>query len=213
MKCGLHNQNDERPMSILFISGSPTEQSRSARLLDAARERVGKHGFATDWIQVRDLPAQALLHADFKDPVLSEAIGRVEAAQAVVVSSPVYKAAYAGVLKAFLDLLPQTGLAGKLVLPLATAGSPAHTLALDYALRPVLAALGARDVVAGVFAVDTQVQWWPDTGLHLDPNIESRLDAAVASLIEGLRRAEREALHQRHLDAPKVPFGAVRVST
>ena len=38
-------------------------------------------------------------------------------ALAVVIATPVYKAAYSGILKAFLDLLPQDGLDGKLVLP------------------------------------------------------------------------------------------------
>jgi FMN reductase len=61
----------------------------------------------------------------------------------VVVATPVYKAAYSGLLKVFLDVLPQTALKGKLVLPLATGGSPHHMLALDYALRPVLQSLGA----------------------------------------------------------------------
>ena len=61
----------------------------------------------------------------------------------MVVSTPVYKAAYSGVLKVFLDLLPQFGLAGKVVLPLVTGGTASHVLAIDYALRPVLLALGA----------------------------------------------------------------------
>jgi FMN reductase len=49
----------------------------------------------------------------------------------------VYKAAYSGLLKTLLDLLPQCALAGKVVLPVVTCGSPAHVLAIDYALRPL----------------------------------------------------------------------------
>ena len=65
-------------------------------------------------------------------------LAQVANAQLIVVATPVYKAAYSGLLKVFLDLLPQTALAGKTVLPLATGGSPHHMLALDCALRPVL---------------------------------------------------------------------------
>src|SRR5918912_82296 len=54
-----------------------------------------------------------------------------------VVSSLPRKAAYTGLLKAFLDLLPQYALGGKTVLPLVTGGTPAHVLTVDYALRPV----------------------------------------------------------------------------
>ena len=86
-----------------------------------------------------------------------EAVASVHAADVVVVATPIYKAAYSGLLKTFLDLLPQDALRGKTVLPLATGGSAAHLLALDYALKPVLAALGARDILDGVFATDAQL--------------------------------------------------------
>ncbi len=62
----------------------------------------------------------------------------------MVIGTPVYKAAYSGLLKSLLDLLPQYALAGKTVLPLATGGSTAHVLAIDYALRPVLAPWALR---------------------------------------------------------------------
>jgi FMN reductase len=65
----------------------------------------------------------------------------------------VYKAAYTGLLKSFLDLLPQYALAGKTVLPLVTGGTPAHVLAIDYALCPVLASMGAH-VGQGYFLLD-----------------------------------------------------------
>ncbi|GAA5164552.1 NADPH-dependent FMN reductase [Viridibacterium curvum] len=200
-------------MSILFISGSPSAESRSARLLNVVRERVEQRGIATQYLSVRELPAEALLHANFNDPVLLDAVAQVAAANAIVLSSPVYKAAYSGVLKAFLDLLPQTGFANRVILPLATGGSPAHTLALDYSLRPVLAALGARDVIPGVFAIDSQLQWNAETAhLQIDPAIDERLDAAVRTLVEHLQRAEREALLQRDARAVPVPFSAVRYS-
>ncbi|WP_437719533.1 NAD(P)H-dependent oxidoreductase [Sorangium sp. So ce448] len=50
-------------------------------------------------------------------------------AAGVVIATPIYKASYTGALKAFLDLLPQFGLAGKAALPLATGGTLAHVLA------------------------------------------------------------------------------------
>jgi hypothetical protein len=70
----------------------------------------------------------------------------------------VYKASYSGLVKVFLDLLPQAGPAGKTVLPLVTGGSLAHMLAMDYALRPVLSALGARHVVPGAFLLDSAIE-------------------------------------------------------
>lgn len=71
-----------------------------------------------------------------------------------MVATLVYKAAYSGLLNVFLDLLPQTALKHKTVLPLATGGSLHHMLALDYALGPVLQSLSAQHILPGVYATD-----------------------------------------------------------
>ena len=122
--------------SVLLIAGSPSGQSRSAALLDSVAERLLlQKNLTVDRLNIRELPASALLLADWDHPSIVAAIAQVARARAVVVATPVYKAAYSGVLKVFLDLLPQTALKDKTVLPLATGGSPHHMLALDYALR------------------------------------------------------------------------------
>ncbi|WP_296498084.1 NADPH-dependent FMN reductase [Rhodoferax sp.] len=124
-------------MTVLLIAGSPSEKSRSAALLDGVQQRLHQRGAHVERLQIRDLSPQALILADFSHRTISHAIRRVADAEVVVVATPVYKAAYSGVLKVFLDLLPQNALQGKTVLPLATGGSPDHMRALDYALRPV----------------------------------------------------------------------------
>ena len=142
---------------ILTVSGSPLVPSRSARLLHHVSDVLAAEGHQIDHLAVRDLDADALLHAAFDDPSLIDAADRLAAADAVIIATPVYKAAYSGLLKAWLDLQPQFGLEGKTVLPLATGGSLAHALALDYALRPVLQSMGARHVVQGFLVVDSYI--------------------------------------------------------
>ena len=143
-------------------------------------------GHRTHQLQVRDLPATALVQADFGHAGLIAARALVSDADALIIATPVYKAAYSGVLKAFLDLLPQTALRNKTVLPLATGGSPHHMLALDYALRPVLSALGARHVLPSVYATDAQVLWTAEEGLALDADIARRISEGVETLAEYL---------------------------
>ncbi len=63
---------------------------------------------------------------------------------------------FSGALKTLLDLLPERALEGKIVLPLATGGTIAHMLAVDYALKPVLNALKAQEILHGVFADDSR---------------------------------------------------------
>ncbi|PZQ61483.1 MAG: FMN reductase (NADPH) [Variovorax paradoxus] len=194
-------------MSVLLLAGSPSSPSRSTALLDAVADRLGRRGVATDALAVRDLPAAALLAADTSHHSVQLAVDRIAKAQAIVVATPVYKAAYSGLLKVFLDLLPQTALRGKAVLPLATGGSPHHMLALDYALRPVLNALGARHILPGVYASDAQVTLTPEGAYQLQVDLFDRLAEAVDTLAaEGLKLGPRPAAFE------PVHFSQVRCS-
>jgi FMN reductase len=193
-------------MSVLLLAGSPSERSRSAALLDSVSQRLTARGATIERLHIRDLSPQALLLADTAHRTVSAAIDQVARATAVVVATPVYKAAYSGVLKVFLDLLPQTALKNKAVLPLATGGSPHHMLALDYALRPVLQSLSARHILPGVYATDSQVTLLPEGTHHIGAEISQRLDEAVATLFaEGLRQPHAAAFEP-------VPFSQVRCS-
>ena len=180
-------------MSVLLIAGSPTEHSRSATLLDGVEARlhaaVDDRRLRVERLRIRDLSPQALLLADWGHASVVRAIEQVANARALVIATPVYKAAYSGVLKVFLDLLTQTALKGKAVLPIATGGSPHHMLALDYALRPVLQSLGARHILPGVYASDAQIPKDETTGdYQIGGEIAQRLDDATHTLLqEGLR--------------------------
>lgn len=172
--------------SLLAISGSPSADSRTALLTGHVLQRLARAGYQAGHLRVRDLPATELLAGRTDGPALRPTLDAVAAADGLVVATPVYKAAYTGLLKAFFDLLPQTGLAGKTVLPLMTGGSVAHALAIDYALRPVLSALGARHIVAGTFVLDKAVEPGVGGTLHVHPEAESRLDRAVGEFTAAL---------------------------
>src|SRR5262245_13605865 len=118
-------------LDILTIAGSPAAPSRCATALDTARDLLARRGLSSAAINLRDLPAEALLWGRADDPQIQRAIALVAQARAVIIATPVYKASYSGVLKAFLDLLPAAALAEKGVLPIATAGSVAHLLVLE----------------------------------------------------------------------------------
>lgn len=90
-------------MTILLLAGSPSFPSRSTRLLQHIGEKLGALGHPSSRLHVTDLPAQALLHAEFNNTDIKRARLRVAEASAVVIATPVYKAAYSGILKAFLD--------------------------------------------------------------------------------------------------------------
>ncbi|MFE7130992.1 NADPH-dependent FMN reductase [Streptomyces sp. NPDC057638] len=143
--------------TVLSVSGSPSATSRTARLLRHLDQRLTAQGHEVIALDVRDLPAPALLGADPGHPAITGAAALFDRAQGIVIGTPIYKAAYSGLLKSLLDLLPQYALAGKTVLPLATGGTTAHVLAIDYALRPVLSSMGAAHIVPGWFTLDKDI--------------------------------------------------------
>ncbi|AWE53536.1 NADPH-dependent FMN reductase [Streptomyces nigra] len=155
--------------TVLSVSGSPSATSRTARLLRLLDDRLRAQGHEVIPLDVRTLPAEALLHADFAHPAIVQATQLFERAEGVVIGTPVYKAAYSGVLKALLDLLPQYALAGKTVLPLATGGTTAHVLAIDYALRPVLNSMGPAHITPGWFTLDKDITAADDGTLTVAP--------------------------------------------
>ena len=167
------------PLYVVGISGSPTDPSRSTVLLRHALKAMASSGAELDEVSVRDLPALALQQAEFANADVAHALAQVARADVVLVSTPIYKAAYSGLLKSFLDLLPQDGLRGKVVLPLATGGSSAHLLALDYALKPVLGALGARHILDAVFATDDQFDLGADQQRVPHASVLDRIDRAL----------------------------------
>lgn len=213
-------------MNIVGILGSPSVSSRSGTLLQHAQASLQDVASSLHTISVRELPAEALLHAQFDHPLIRQARHEVHEAQVVLVSTPIYKAAYSGLLKAFLDLLPQDGLRDKTIVPLATGGSIAHLLALDYALKPVLSALGARDILDPVFATDPQIPKHETEGYRLLPEVQERLGRTLQTVIarndEFLRQEdaerEREAVLSRlqvssHDDTTRWASSDVRWST
>jgi FMN reductase len=189
-----------RIMSIILLGGSPSPTSSGARLLQYISEKLSIQGHRCTTLQVAELPAHALLHADYGDAAIMRAAALLHDADAVVIATQVYKAAYSGILKAFLDLLPQDGLDGKLVLPLAIGGSQSHMLVLDYALRPVLTALSARFILPGVYATSGQLEWSEGSGLMLAAPLAARVAQGIDQLsseLNGLARAHSStaALH------------------
>ncbi|AHC44797.1 NADPH-dependent FMN reductase [Achromobacter xylosoxidans] len=174
-------------MSILTLAGSPSQRSRSSALLRHAAHLLRARGLAIAELGLRDLPAEDLIEGHYAGPAANALRARVAAVDAVLISTPVYKASFSGGLKAVLDLLDEKALAGKVVLPIATGGSPAHLLALEYGLKPVLSALGARHILAGVYATDKQVRVDDDGASHIDDDVRTRLEDSVERLAEQLR--------------------------
>ncbi|MBF8778456.1 NADPH-dependent FMN reductase [Pseudomonas fulva] len=179
-------------MLVVSIGGSPSARSRSGLLLERSRQWLQAQGIEVATFQVRDFPAEDLLHARFDSPRVEHFQQLVAQADGLVVATPVYKASFAGALKTLLDLLPERALEYKVVLPIATGGSIAHLLAVDYALKPVLSALKAQETLQGIFADDSQITYAQGTSpVCLAPALEQRLQDALSQFHGALARRPR----------------------
>ncbi len=173
--------------NILLINGSPSAPSRSQGILEYAIAKLSAQSIKTDLISVRDLPAEDLVFGKYNSPSLEPAKTLLAEADAVIIATPIYKASYTGLLKTFLDLLPQKSLSNKVILPIATGGTIAHLLAIDFTLKPVLAELGARHILGVVYAVDKQVAWSENQTVILEEEIDQRLTKSLETLIKSVK--------------------------
>jgi FMN reductase len=136
---------------VVVLSGNPRPGSRTLAVAEAVGRGVADVLGTADVVTI-DLAGLAgeLFAAD--RPAVDRARARLAGAAVAVVATPVYKASYTGLLKSFLDLYGPDGLAGVVAVPLVVSGNPAHALAGEVHLRPVLVELGAV-VPARSFAV------------------------------------------------------------
>ncbi|WP_270182981.1 NADPH-dependent FMN reductase [Alkalihalobacillus sp. CinArs1] len=172
--------------NVVLIYGGNSLQSRLKGIKDYAESYLKEQSISYESINVIDLPATDLITANFSSSAILDANEKVEKADAVIILSPVYKAAYTGILKTYLDLLPQKGLKGKAVLPLMIGGSFGHLLAIDYALKPVLSSLGATNLLSGAYVIDQHVQRAEGNEFILDEEAKERLKGNLETLVEEL---------------------------
>ncbi|YAL82758.1 GNAT family N-acetyltransferase [Dermacoccaceae bacterium W4C1] len=175
---------------IVTISGSPTVPSRTDAVVDHLARRGQVRGHQVHDVALRDLPADALVRGQVDHPAVAEAIAWVKRADAVIIGTPIFQAAYSGLLKIFLDVLPRGAFAGKDVLPIATGGSLAHAAVVDYALVPVLRALQPGFLAQGRFVHAPQVVLHPGGGAVLAPEALNDLGRVGSEFVARIERRE-----------------------
>jgi FMN reductase len=108
-------------------------------------------------VEVIELGALAGKLFGWGDPAVAAAKATVLAADLVVFASPVYKASYTGLLKAFIDQFGRDELGALATVPLMVGASMAHSLAVETQLRPVLVEIGACCPTRGLYVLESEV--------------------------------------------------------
>jgi len=159
-------------MRIAVVTGNPKPASRTQNVALAVAGTLAAG--LTPATLVVDLAEHASSLFDWSDAELTRLTAEVAAADIAIFASPTYKAAYTGMLKAFLDRYGSNGLAGTVAVPVMTGGWPGHLLAVEVHLRPVLVELGATVPARGLYVtepefgnLDAAVAKWAETAVPL----------------------------------------------
>jgi FMN reductase len=135
--------------SIVVLVGNPQPASRTRLVAEEVGHQLAARSGA-DLQPTIDIADVADRLFRFPDATVEALLDQVAAADVLVVASPTYKATYTGLLKAFLDRYGAGALSGVTAVPLLTIGGPAHALAVEHALRPLLVELGASTPTRGL---------------------------------------------------------------
>ena len=182
---------EDRPRRTIAVVHAGLGQPSSTRLLadrlaDAtARElKALGHDVTVEVVELRD-HGHAIIDAmltGFPTGDLAGDIETITQADGIIAVSPLFTTTYSGLFKSFVDILDKDALTGMPVLLGATGGTPRHSLALEYSMRPLFTYLRADVVTTSVFAATDD---WAQAG---DPN---RRDDGASSLPERIERAGR----------------------
>ena len=146
--------------TIVAVSAGLRQPSSTRLLADriaaAAERRLQEqgHDVVLETFELRE-HAQSItnnLLTGFPSDDLRMVLDSVRGADALIAVSPILNASYSGLFKSFFDVLEPNALVGKPVLIAATGGTARHSLALEFALRPLFAYLRATVAPTGVFA-------------------------------------------------------------
>lgn len=124
----------------------------------------------------------------FAPPALETAINTVVSADALIAVTPIFSTSYSGLFKSFIDVLDPDALQGKPVLIGANAGTARHSLAIDYAIRPLFAYLHAEAVSTGVFAASSD---WGARADDVSP-LSARIERGARELADAVTRRPAE---------------------
>ena len=172
-------------MTIVGISGNLTRPSRTRVLVGEILAQATNRGLGRSVLYDLTDAGPALGAATRRDdlpPGPEEVISAIETADALVVASPVYKAAYTGLFKHLFDLIDPKMLEGRPVILAATGGSDRHALVIEHHLRPLFAFFRAHAVPTGLYATDPDFTADGELGEAMCRRIEPALDQLEAWL-------------------------------
>jgi FMN reductase len=164
------------------------------RLTESVEQQAGAHGSTVEVtvVDLRDLGHDIVnnLITGFPSPALAAAIETVSGADGLIAVTPIFSTSYSGLFKSFIDVLDPVALTDLPVLIGATGGTERHSLALEYAMRPLFTYLHAVVVPTSVYAASSDWGSGGDASGALPQRI-GRAAGELAALVATSTRSTR----------------------
>jgi FMN reductase len=186
---------------IAVLSAGLSQPSSTRLLADRLAEATSRQlqGMGVDAevtiVELRDTAQDVVnnLMTGFPSPRLEAAIDTVTGADALIAVTPIFTTSYSGLFKSFIDVLDPQSLTDMPVLIAATGGTERHSLALDYAMRPLFTYLHAVVTPTSVYAASSDWGSAGDAGSGALPDRIERAARELASLAVDSDRSSRMA--------------------
>lgn len=178
---------------IVVVSAGTSDPSSTRMLADRVAQRAARLAddrgmpLAVTVVDLREIAVEVTtaLVSQHIGSGLRAAIDAVLEADAIVASTPVYKAGPSGLFLSFFQLLDNDALIGKPVVLAATAGTARHALVADDQMRGMFGFFRAMTVPTALFAAPKD---WADPGLS------TRIDRAATELLALVESGVAEAI-------------------
>jgi len=164
--------------SLTAILGSPFSGSSSEKIVNLVIESLPTSNWDTRVIDLAKISSDALLLRK-EDETLNSSIDYVVNSTVIIAATPTYRATYTGLIKSFFDQLPADSLAGILLLPIQTGGSPEHSLSIEYGLVPMVRTLGALVSTKPIFSWN---EHWNEDGSPTE-NMNQLVNQSVEEIV------------------------------
>jgi FMN reductase len=126
------------------------------RLAEATVTELAASGITAEvrTVELRDLAHDVVnaMLTGVPSAALADVLEAVTTADGLIAVTPLFTTTYSGLFKSFIDILDKDSLVGLPVLLGATGGTPRHSLALEYSVRPLFTYLHADVATTSVFA-------------------------------------------------------------
>lgn len=170
----------QKPLNIVAVSGGLNNPSKTESLVQAILDELGQatpiNVHFIKFSEIGHLLGGAIYRNQLPQCVQDD-LAAVEAADALIVGTPVYRASFTGLFKHFFDFVEQTALVDVPVLLAASGGSDRHALVLEHQLRPLFSFFQAQTLPIGVYATDRD--FTPEYTIKSE-HIQDRITLAVA---------------------------------